>query len=191
MTVKVSVKRSLADQALAVGHGVETGAAAGVDREAAVRAGGIAGEAQHRASWSTSLALTVPAAVRDSSSAVAPLWSRRRITDASLVPVTVMVTSWVVVALIVRHGDREGLGKAVIGRQGSGCWSWCRSQAPLLASHRETAAYVPVASPVKLSTAVVVDVAGADRPRRGQGTVLGSGAALEPSTDRPARHWCR
>ena len=54
------------------------------------------------ASWSTSLALTVPAAVKGPSSAVALLWSRRRITGASLVPVTVMVTSWVVVALIVR-----------------------------------------------------------------------------------------
>ena len=42
------------------------------------------------ASWSTSLALTVPAAVKGPSSAVAPLWSRRRITGASLVPVTVM-----------------------------------------------------------------------------------------------------
>ena len=30
------------------------------------------------ASWSTSLALTVPAAVKGPSSAVAPLWSRRR-----------------------------------------------------------------------------------------------------------------
>ena len=55
--------------------------------------------------------------------------------------------------------------------------------APLLASDREAAAYVPVASPVKLSTGVVVDVAGADRPRRGQGPSLGGGAALEPPTD--------
>ena len=36
------------------------------------------------------------------SSAVAPLWAADEITGASLVPVTVMVTSWVVVALIVR-----------------------------------------------------------------------------------------
>ena len=78
MTVKVSVKRSLADRLWLLVMVVEPGAAAGVDREAAVRAGGIAGEAQHR---------------------------------------------------------------------------------------------------------VVVDVAGADRPRRGQGTVLGGGAALEPPTD--------
>ncbi|MNL66451.1 hypothetical protein D3C87_1909150 [compost metagenome] len=50
------------------------------------------------ASWSTSLALTVPAAVKGPSSAVAPLWAADEITGASLVPVTVMVTSWVVVA---------------------------------------------------------------------------------------------
>ena len=76
---------------------VKPGAAAGVDREAAVRAGGIAGEAQHRVVVDVA-GMTVPAAVRDRPSAVAPLWSRRRITGASLVPVTVMVTSWVVVA---------------------------------------------------------------------------------------------
>ena len=50
--------------------------------------------------------------------AVAPLWAADEITGASLVPVTVMVTSWVVVAPDRRgHGDREGPGKAVIGRQ--------------------------------------------------------------------------
>ena len=51
--------------------------------------------------------------------------------------------------------------------------------------------YAPVASPVKLSTASWSTSLALTVPAAVKGTVLGGGAALEPPTRSPARHWCR